>query len=212
MLISELLDKVGKQIVDVNNVRWTREELLFFLNMGLSTFIIKRPDVARTTTTLTTADSLIPMPEDGYSIITVNHVDNRGMQYVNIDKLSQCYPDWRLNTGTPTVWTRNQLDNDKLYLFPKPEGEVTVELIYAKFIQVTAETEEFPLKEIYASILYDYIIYRAFNKDSANQAEQAKAQYHLSLFQAAIGEKEAADSLQEQMLSHGEHARQQANG
>ena len=59
MLISELLDKVGKQIVDINNVRWNREELLFFLNMGLSTFIIKRPDVAHDPKQLASCHSLL---------------------------------------------------------------------------------------------------------------------------------------------------------
>ena len=193
MLISELIDKVAKQIVDSNHVRWSRTELLDFLNMGLSHFIIKRPDVARVTATQTVNASLIDIPDDGYSIINVNHVDYRGVQFVDINRLGQLNPNWRLEVGTPVAWTRNPFDNDSVYLYPGPDADVDVELVYSKDVRMTAETEAFPLKEIYVSILYDYIIYRAFNKDSANQLEGEKAKYHLMLFKDAIGEKDQTD-------------------
>jgi len=200
MLLSDLITKVAKQLVDTNHVRWTREELLDFLNMGLSTFIIKRPDVSRTTATQTATESLIDIPTDGYSIITVNHVNKRGVQYVDINKLGQLNPDWRLDDGVPVAWTRNEFDNDSVYIYPAPVTEVDVELVYSKDVQVESEDESFPLKEIYISILYDYIIYRAFNKDSASAEEAQKAQYHLMLFKDAIGDKAAADALKEQIL------------
>ena len=200
MLISAILDKVSKQIVDVNNVRWTRAELLDYLNFGLSALVVKRPNIARTTATQATTSGEVAKPADAYSIINVNHVDGRAVQYVDVNKISQLEPNWRLETGTPVAWTRSEFDNDMVYLYPAPSVSVDVELVYAKDMKVTLETDDFPIQDIYVPIIFDYIIYRAFDKDSENPNEAARAQYHLTLFRDALGEKDAADVLKEQTL------------
>jgi len=200
MLISEIITKAALQLVDVNHVRWSRSELLDFLNMGLSTFILTRPDVASTTATFSTVTSKVSLPSNGYTIITVNHVNYRAIQYVDINKLGQIYPDWRTTAGEVTNWTRNEFDNSSIYLYPTPEVSVSIELVYSQNYIMIAETETFPLKNIYESIIFDYIIYRAYDKDSSNPAETQKAQSHLILFKAAIGDKITADQMKEQIL------------
>lgn len=207
MKISELIDQVAAQIVDVNHVRWTRPELLDFLNMGLSSLIIKRPDIARTTATQIADTAKINIPDDAYSIITLNHVNNRAVQFVDINKLNQLNPEWRNDIGAPLLWTRNELDNESFYLYPAPDQGYEMEVVYAKAIKVESETEDFPIKQIYSSILFDYMIYRAFAKDSEQPGEAEKARYHLMVFKDALGDKDAADSLREQILQSKEKQR-----
>ncbi|WGY45229.1 DUF6682 family protein [Vibrio sp. ABG19] len=205
--VQTLIDRISRDLVDIRNVRWSRAELTDFLNDAIAAILIRRPDLSRTTATVPTASVNVTLPADAYQILAVNHINNIAAQFVDINKLNQLYPDWRVKTGIPTCWARNELDETTLFLYPAPAEQVDVEIVYSRNLKVSDEAEAFPLTDIYEGVVADFVMYRAYNKDSLNVADGNKAQLHLQAFATALGDKSASDSAKTQMIKSSEGAR-----
>lgn len=213
MNVSKIIDRVGRDLVDLRHTRWTRAELLDFMNDAIAAILIRRPDLSRATKSIAITGNTIVLPEDAYQILTVNHIGNVAAQYVDIHKLNQLYPGWRIQKGEPHSWTRNELDETTLFVFPGPNAEVEVELVYSASLTLpeTASKEDdttpFPLPDLFEGVVVDFMMYRAYNKDGQNQAESGKAALHFQSFATALGDKAAADSAKAQSIKASESAR-----
>lgn len=205
--VKKMIDRLARDLIDVRNVRWTRAELLDFINDGMAAIVLRRPDLTRATQIVATTTNTVALPADAYQILAVNHINNLAAQYVDIHKLNQLYPDWRTTTGAPVCWTRNELDETTLFLYPKPATSVNVELVYSRGLTLALETDSFPLSEMYLGVVYDFVMYRAYNKDSQNPVEGQKAQLHLQSFATALGDKTVMDNAKAQMIKDSEGAR-----
>lgn len=205
--VKTLIDRISRDLIDLRNVRWSRQELIDFLNDAIASIVIRRPDLSRATATVATETNIVALPGDAYQILAVNHVDNVAAQYVDINKLNQLYPDWRTTTGAPVCWTRNEMDETTLFLYPSPLASVSVELVYSRNLRVAVEADEFPLPDIYEGTVADFVMYRAYNKDSQNPTEGNKAQLHLQAFATSLGDKTASDNAKAQMIKQSEVAR-----
>lgn len=205
--VKTLIDRISRDLIDLRNVRWSRSELIDFLNDAIASIVIRRPDLSRATETVATSTNIVSLPADAYQILAVNHVDNVATQFVDINKLNQLYPGWRTTSGAPVCWTRNEMDETTLFLYPAPTVEVNIELVYSRNLRVSTETDSFPLPEIYEGTVSDFVMYRAYNKDSQNPNEGNKAQLHLQAFATALGDKTASDNAKAQMIRESEVAR-----
>ncbi|EJL6538956.1 MULTISPECIES: DUF6682 family protein [Vibrio] len=205
--IKGLIDRVARDLIDVRHVRWSRPELMDFVNDAISAMVIRRPDLSRTTAMIESSSYQVSLPADAYQILAVNHINQQAAQFVNIHKLNQLYPEWRKTAGVPVCWTRNELDETTLFLYPSPQAPVNVELVYSRTLQVASESDVFPLPEIYLGVVSDFVMYRAYNKDSQNPAEGQKAQLHLQAFATALGDKTVTDNAKAQMIQSSEGAR-----
>lgn len=205
--VQTLIDRIARDLVDMRNVRWSRLELIDFMNDAIAAILLRRPDLSRTTTQVQTSTVQVDLPVDAYQILAVNHINNVAAQYVDINKLNQLYPSWRTTTGTPSCWTRNELDETTLFLYPAPSEQVNVEVVYSRTLKVAEETDAFPLSEIYEGVVADFVMYRAYNKDSQAPNDANKAQLHLQAFATALGDKTASDNAKTQMIKSSEGAR-----
>lgn len=205
--IKGLIDRVARDLIDVRHVRWSRPELIDFLNDAIAAIVLRRPDLTRKTVTINVDSFTVGLPVDLYKVLAVNHINLMAAQYVDINKLNQLYPNWRTMTGEPTCWTRNELDEKTLFLFPAPESTATVEIVYSSAMKVDAESDDFPITEIYEGVVSDYVMYRAYNKDSMNPSDAQRAQLHLQAFATALGEKSSSDQFIVQMIKQSEVAR-----
>lgn len=205
--VKNLIDRISRDLIDLRNVRWSRPELIDFMNDAIAAIVIRRPDLSRATAVVATSSNTVALPADAYQILAVNHIDNVAATFVSINKLNQLYPEWRTTVGAPVCWTRNELDETTLFLYPAPQEEVNVEVVYSRTLKVTDESAAFPLSEVYEGVVADFVMYRAYNKDSLNPAEGQKAQLHLQAFATALGDKTATDNAKAQMINQSEGAR-----
>lgn len=205
--IETLINRIARDLIDSSNVRWSRPELLDYINDAISATVLRRPDLSRTTTSVATSSNEVTLPSDAYQLLSVNHVGNASVQFVDMNKLDQLYPTWRTMTGAPSNWTKHDLDERVFYLFPAPSAEVNVQLVYSKAISVSDETDTFPLLDIYIGVVTDFVKYRAYSKDSQNPSEANQAQMHLQAFAVALGDKATADSAKSAMFKQSEVAR-----
>jgi len=205
--VKNLIDRISRDLIDLRNVRWSRPELIDFMNDAIAAIVIRRPDLSRATAAAATSSNTVALPADAYQILAVNHIDNVAATFVSINKLNQLYPEWRTTVGAPVCWTRNELDETTLFLYPAPQEQVNVEVVYSRTLKVTDESAAFPLSEVYEGVVADFVMYRAYNKDSLNPAEGQKAQLHLQAFATALGDKTATDNAKAQMINQSEGAR-----
>lgn len=205
--VKNLIDRISRDLIDLRNVRWSRPELIDFMNDAIAAIVIRRPDLSRATAVVATSSNTVALPTDAYQILAVNHIDNVAATFVSINKLNQLYPEWRTTVGAPACWTRNELDETTLFLYPSPLEQVNVEVVYSRTLKVTDESAAFPLSEVYEGVVADFVMYRAYNKDSLNPAEGQKAQLHLQAFATALGDKTATDNAKAQMINQSEGAR-----
>ncbi|WP_224164816.1 phage adaptor protein [Vibrio penaeicida] len=171
-LVSELIGRVSRELVDERYTRWSKPTHISNLNDAIASILLLRPDLGRVTdTTQVLADTgRVQLPVNAYKLLSVNHVNGYALQYVDLYRLNQNYPNWRtLKDPQPTNWTRNDHDDLSYFLFPTPSVPVSVEHEYARQTRIQSETEAFPLPVIYEVMVFDFMMYRAYSKDGQNE-------------------------------------------
>jgi hypothetical protein len=195
--VIELINRVGRELIDKNFTRWTKEAHLTNLNDAISAILMVRPDLGRKTSTVqvTAGKFKVTLPDTAYKLLSVNHANNYALQFVDIYRLNNNYPDWRTKTGaSPLNWTRNDNDDLAFFLYPAPAATIDVEFDYAEQIRVSTESDGFPLAPIYELMVFDYMMYRAYSKDGENGSESAKAANHFQAFSLALTGKSQTDA------------------
>ena len=207
MKAGELVADVAKHLSDEGHTRWSKADLLDWMTMGIQTFIIKKPTISQVTKTISLSGGVINLPGDGYKLLGVNHVDDIAVTYVDIDKLNQLFPAWRRDVGTPSNWTKVDDEDKQFVLHPKPDAEVQVEFVYSANLKVEDEKSPFPISDIYKAIIFDYMVYRAYDQDSEDTINAQLAQNHLMLYATGIGDTETAERIRKQWLATKEISR-----
>lgn len=47
--VKNLIDRISRDLIDLRNVRWSRPELIDFMNDAIAAIVIRRPDLSRAT-------------------------------------------------------------------------------------------------------------------------------------------------------------------
>lgn len=209
--VIDIINRVARELIDKNFTRWTKDAHLTNLNDAISAILIVRPDLGRTTTTVSVeaGQFKVTLPDTAYKLLSVNHAANYALQFVDIYRLNNNYPDWRTRTAaSPLNWTRNDSDESCFFLFPAPTGSIDVEYDYAEQIRVSnADTDAFPLAPIYELMVFDYMMYRAYSKDGQNESEASKAAMHFQAFTTALTGKSQTDANESARIKASEVAR-----
>jgi hypothetical protein len=185
---------------DTTSIRWPANELVRWLNDGQREVVMYRPDSMNTTTTMTlvagtrqTLASLTPAPSKLIEI-TRNMAATSTKQAVRLvprQILDAQTPGWHSLTGSVNIlhYMFDPRDPKAFYVYPPATTAAQLEVMYAAFpTDVTepadgalysAVTGNISIPDIYGNALLDYILYRAYSKDSeyAGNAQRAQAAY-----------------------------------
>lgn len=175
-------------------LRWTNEELTFFLNAAYdkavrSSFLIKKsePDLFIPVIAATAEYQLDPL------IIRLKQLtlDSTGRELmpVEYEELS-CIRNWRDKKGTPTSYVIDEVDNT-IRLYPEPLVDDTVSIIYYRLplLKLSWDDNLQPLeiKPEHQVDMVDYAVYMAYNKDDANTLDPTRALTYLNKFERNFG-------------------------
>jgi hypothetical protein len=199
-----ILDRVRTQLIDINAVqRWTDTELLKWLSDGLRTVVGIVPSAASSTAIQALVQGTKQaIPANGYMLFSVVRNCNsdgsqpgRAVRITDRELLDAQNPDW--HTATPSSAVTNYVfdpqEPDIFYVYPPNDGAGFVQLSYAvQPTELAATTDTIPLKDLYLTPLVDYVLFRAYQKDSDFGAGMAQAQMYLQLFMAFFGQSESA--------------------
>jgi hypothetical protein len=188
---------------DNTSIRWPINELVRYLNDGQREVVLYRPDAMVTNATITcVAGSKQALPAGGAKLIEV--VRNaagtrRAVRMVNREILDAQTPNWHNLTGVAEVlhFMYDPRDPRVFYVYPPATISAQLDIVYAAYpaditepadgALYTAVTGNVSLPDIYGNVLQDYILYRAYMKDSEYAGNGQRATSHYAAFANALG-------------------------
>ena len=198
-----IIRRVVETLQDTTSVRWPVAELVRYLNDGQREVVLYRPDSMVTNATVTlTAGAKQALPSNGSKLIDVirNSAGNkRSVRMTARNILDTQTPSWYNLTGVTEIlhYMYDPRDPKVFYVYPPAASSgASVDLVYSAYPSDITEpadgavfgavTGNISLPDIYANILADYIMYRAYTKDTEYAGNAARAQAHYAAFQAAL--------------------------
>jgi len=201
-----IIDKAATQLIDIAGVRWTRAELLGWLNDGMRQIVLIQPSASSTTAAVQlVAGTRQSIPSDGWLLLQVyrnlgtnGSTPGRAIRIVSREVLDGFNPNWHTDTAKAEV--RNYIydvqDQLAFYVYPPNTGTQYIELNYsAQPANLTAETQTIPLFDVFQSALVDYILYRACSKDAEYAPGLQLSSGYLATFTAAITGKTESETI-----------------
>jgi hypothetical protein len=189
---------------DPTSIRWPVNELVRYLNDGQREIALYRPDSMVTSATAPlVAGAKQTLPAGGTKLIDVvrnTAGDKRAIRLTNREILDAQVSGWYGLPGVTEIlhFMYDVRDPRTFYVYPVAAATgASVELVYAALPVDIAEPADGSLygavdgnisvPDIYGNVLLDYILYRAYTKDSEYAGNAARSQAHYQLFANALG-------------------------
>ncbi len=214
MTVAELLTRAATVLNDDDHVRWPLPELVNWLNDGVRAVVLAKPSASPQAVVLTLVEGTRQTLTDSTHLLILRVLCNvtsagppivrgRAIRLTTRDILDTSEPDWHNPSKVrPRAEVRqavyDEADPRAFYVYPANDGTGKIEAIVSALpAQVTPSGApddiasygaNLPLPEPYAIPLLDYVLYRAFSKDSTD-GEAGRAQLHMQMFAQALGIK-----------------------
>lgn len=206
---SSILDRVRTQLIDINAVkRWSDDELLQWLHDGERTICEITPAATTTRTVLSLdAGTRQELPADANMLLNVirnvasdGTSPGRAIRVVAREMLDTFDYNWHATTPSSVVQnaTYDVDERSYFYVYPPNNGSGKVEVTYSKSPQPFASTaENIHVRDNYAVALFDYVMFRALQKDSDFAAGTQQATMYLNMFNAVMGIGQAGTATED---------------
>ena len=195
-----VLKRVVITLQDANAVRWPTAELVRYLNDGQRDIALVRPDATSTTATLAlVAGARQTLPSTGAKLLEIirnTSGTKRAIRLTSRVILDAQSPDWYSKTGVTDIrhYTYDPREPRIFYVYPPAASSgASVELIYSAYPTDITEpggsalytdvTGNVSVADIYVNALVNYILYRAYSKDSENAMNAQLAASFYQLYQ-----------------------------
>lgn len=212
-LASDIIARVRTQLIDeAPTRRWTDAELLWWLSDGQRTIAALAPSSVNKVSVV----KLVPgtrqtLPADGHMLLTVTRnmgksgtKPGRAVRVVSREIMDAQNPEWHADPASTDV--RNFLydpqDTRTFFVYPPSNGLGYVEINYAYVPNVlTGLSDMLAVRDIHLTALFDYVMFRAHQKDSDYAAGQALASTYMQAFMLTVtgrlsGELEDSPNMQ----------------
>lgn len=209
ILASTIIDNAGRQLFDVDNIKWSRAELLSYLNDGQRAIVSIVPEATGTTTVVSlVAGVKQTLPSDGWTLLEVTRnmgldgaTPGRAVKYADRAILDETNPTWysAAAVATQTIYMYNVRDRMSFYVYPPSLGTNKVEIIYSKIPADVLESSVISIADVYSPALLDYILFRAYSKN-AEFVDQNKAPGFLQSFVTVLGRAAGSQSKLAQQM------------
>lgn len=202
VLASAILTKAARVLNDAGYDRWSAAELLDWLNAGQKEIVIVKPDANTVTKAVQLASGTRQTlgsgsTSDAVMLIRVNRNMGTGgatpgqvITPIAGEQLDAVSPDWHSETAQATAdhYVYDPRVPLQYWVYPPNTGTGYAELTYSAVPTViAASTNAITVPDIFENALLDYVLYRAFLKDSEVQSSLARAAGHYTAFNSALG-------------------------
>jgi len=199
-----LIRRVVETLQDTTSIRWPVAELVRYLNDGQREIIVHRPDAMVTNASLTlTAGTKQSLPANGAKLIDVvrnSAGTKRAIRMCAREILDAQSPGWHNLSGVTEIvhFMFDPRDPKVFYVYPPAQSAgASVDLVYSALPTDIAEpaagtdysavSGAISVPDIYSNALQDYVLYRAYTKDSQYAGNEARAQARYAAFANALG-------------------------
>lgn len=202
---ADIMRRASTILQDADAVRWVAPELLDWLNEGIRAIVTIKPDAATESRVIELAEGTRQAIPDDATILSrvLCNVDPMGARGRSVRVLSRLeilnaqIPGWHSSDTLPFTAVVDMVFQDPMnqrefYVVPGNDGTGSVEAIVGVMpdpvdppannqTSIDSYTGAVPLPDQYQPILLDFLLFRAFSKDSAAPDAANRAQAHLSL-------------------------------
>lgn len=199
-----IIQRCVDALQDPTSIRWPVAEMVRYLNDGQREVVLHRPDAMRKSAAVTlVAGTRQTIPSDGLKLIDIvcnTGGTRRAVRQVNREILDAQTPGWHGLTGVTEIlhFMFDARDPTAFYVYPPAAtGGASVEMLYASSPAdvseppqgsfYTAVTGNISVPDIYGNALHDYIMFRAYSKDSEYAGNAARAQAYYAIFANSLG-------------------------
>lgn len=191
-------------IQDKTSVRWPADELVRWLNDAQREVALFRPDAFSTYGPIAlVAGSRQSLPANSVKLIDIPNNTagtKEAIRQVPRQSLDDQTPGWHGLTGVTTIkhFMYDPRDPRAFYVYPPAAASgASVNAIYAVYpsdiaepapgLDYTAVTGNINVADIFGNAVLDFILYKAYSKDSEYAGNAARAQGHYAAFMASVG-------------------------
>lgn len=211
---TNLIARIQDTLQDTTSVRWPEAELLRYINDAQREIVNFKPETSATHANVAldtgTEQSL---PSGGLRLIKVirnvastasDAAGKRAIRIVDLDILNTQEPDWHDATVTGNAAHGTEVkhyafdpdDPKKYYVYPGVSGSAYVEVVYsAAPTDLSAASDSISVDDIYGNAIIDFVLYKAYLKDSEYAGNAQRANTHYSLFTNSLSAGSNAQRL-----------------
>lgn len=211
-----IINQAATQLLDNSNIRWTRAELLNWVNLGQKQIVIMAPNATNKVAVYQLASGTRQtIPSDGWTLLDVirnmgtdGTKPGRAVRQVSEELLDNFNPNW--HAALPTAVVQNavfdQQDQTVFYVYPPNNGRGYVQVNYSPIpVPITSETQAISISDIFEPVLIDYVLYRACSKDAEYAPGLQLAAGYLQTFMTSMQAKtnsELANSPNQMLMPY----------
>lgn len=216
-----LLDRARRIIQDETNVRWPLPELRLWLNDALREIGLIKPTAYSTSAIITLSQGTLQRLPDAYTSVmrivrnlksSTDSPREGGAAIRTVDReiLDAQSPFWHdaVRVKYQKVVKNaafESADPRAFYVYPGNDGTGIVEAIVSKIPtavpapgsnvdDINSYDVTIDIHDIYSNVLLDYMLYRAYSKDSQYAGSAQRAQLYYASFTNALGAKVANET------------------
>ena len=175
--------------------RWLDAELLDWINDAQREVVLLKPNANSTT-----ADAVMiqgtkqSLPTGGLQLLSVvRNTAGNAIRRVDRSIMDSENPAWHVDTESNISlhYMFDEDDPETFYLYPAQTASPgSIELIYSTApTDLAAVGDTIDLNDIYANVILDYILYRAYSKDSDYAGNAQRASNHYQAFNNSLGNR-----------------------
>lgn len=204
----DIVTRVVGILQDNTSVRWPVDELVRYLNDGQREVILHRPDAYTKAESITCdAGTRQKLPSGGIKLLSVERNDastgsnsKRAVRLINREVLDAQLPTWHNMTQSDEIlhYMFDPREPTAFHVYPPASSSAKLWILYTKYPADVTEpgagkeakdvsTSPLDLPDIYANALQDYVLYRAYTKDSEYAGNSERAVAHYNTFANALG-------------------------
>lgn len=206
---STIIDRASKIVQDTTNIRWPASELIQWLNDAQREIVLHRPDANPKTAQITLAAGTRQTLSSGTGAGGVGSNVNpaklldvicnvgeagrtKAMRLVQREVLDAQTPGWHALTGVsePVHYMTDPRDPLSFYVYPPALVTSKVEVLFSAYptdVSDPVGSSTIALSDIFGNALLDYVLYRAYSKDSEYAGNAQRAQFHYQSFANSLG-------------------------
>jgi len=203
ILASAIITKGRLILNEATPNRWQDADLLGWLNDGQRHIVGKRPDASSAISNLTLVVGTKQSIGAG-ALRLLDVMRNMGaggatpgapITLVDRKELEAYVPDWHSRASAAAIehYTYDERTPGTWYCYPPATAGIQVEALQSVSpTDIATTATAITLDDIYEPVLLDYMLYRAYLKNST-AGDSARAMQHLAAANAALGDKSKAD-------------------
>ena len=192
----DLINRAEEILQDNTNVRWSQQTLLNYLNDGQREVVLFRPDANPVNASFTLAANAAKqtLPSAALRLLSIyKNASPTTKPITNIERrvLDDQIEDWYGTTVTNVEhYVYDPMDPKIFYVYPHTtSSSATISIVYSSapgditISNFTSDTTVISLDDVYANAILDYMLYRAYQKDTEYAGDMQRSAMYLQTFQ-----------------------------